>query len=493
MNGQHNGDNVPAPIKRKLGDIFDPDTPLAPLDTLHGQIQRGRGQGFLRALQETPATVHALLFDCMIHEHRIDRQCEHRTYYYAHLADATQMDLAPLEGHLRTFRHDPDDWRAWLAIQTLGSLAHLGNAAAVTILRQYISYGTRWDVALQELAQLADPAATGGLADSLCVRFATGEQMAAGLDPYSIRNADRDSLLHSWRATHPGIARLFTEAEAYWAVRTWHASRSEVDYSAFSTRELLATTGGRGTMPIERILLARCNLADVNEYATAFTTDNYLAWRAAFQCLVILDAAAPFYDLILHKLLTYVAAANEITMRGHRPSVIGRILQQLPAEMTLPSARRWFDAPEWYLCKMGEDILEAQATLDDIPQMRVALARDLAGTNPYDRFHIGVALNILKRFPDCGVLPEVDAAFVQTDYSWVRCRAAHTMQVNAPAAFAATYAYECLWDCEEETRRIGCESVPLTVPGARERLHVMAADPLEDELVKEAIAKRIAI
>ena len=67
------------------------------------------------------------------------------------------------------------------------------------------------------------------------------------------------------------------------------------------------------------------------------------------------------------------------------------------------------------------------------------------------------------------------------------------MQINAPAAFAETYAFECLWDCAEKTRMIGCESVPLMTIGARERFQAMTADPLENELVKAAIAQRLTI
>ena len=469
------------------------DVALAPADTLHGQLQRGRGQGFLRALQENPATVHALLYDCLIHDPRRDHQIEERADYYAHLVTATQMDLAPIEQHLRTLQEEREDWQALMAIETLGSLAYLGNAEAVAILRHYVAHGVKWDVALRQLTELADPAATADLADSLSARFATGKEMDQSAY-FGIVNSDLYPLMQSWSLTHPEMARLLEEAEVIWATY-WQPSPPEPPYEVRSTGELLAAIDGRTHREIEKILLARCNRADIDQYVATFAGENYMAWWPAFQCLVALEAAEPFYDMILHKLLAFFATANERALRGRKRVVASRILEQLPPDMTLPLARRWFDAPEWHLRKTGEDILEAQATLEDIPQVREALAATLAAATPYDSddYRISGALDILARFPDIGLLPEVEAAFVQAGYSFARMRAARTMRVNAPAAFAATYAYECLWDCAEETRHIGCESVPLTAPGALERLHAMVANPIEDELVKEAIAKRITI
>ncbi len=469
------------------------DTPLAPADTVYGQLQRGRGQGFLRALQENPATVHALLYNCMIHDPRRDHQIEERADYYAHLATVTHMDLAPIEQHLRTLQEEREDWQALMAIETLGSLAYLGNAEAVAILRQYVAHGVKWDAALRQLTELADPAATEGLADSLSARFATGKQMNDSAI-YGIVNSDLYPLMQSWSLTHPEMARLLAEAEAIWATYKG-LSRPEIDYEDRSTSELIAIIDGKNRLQIEKILRARCDQADIGQYVATFASENYMAWWPAFQCLVALEAAEPFYDMILHKLLSFFATANERARRGRKRIIASRILEQLPPDMTLPLARRWFDAPEWHLRSTGEDILEAHATTADIPQVRASLTAALAAATPYDSddYRISAALDILARFPDVGLLPEVEAAFVQAGYSYARMRAAHTMRVNAPAAFAATYAYECIWDCAEETRQIGCESVPLAAPGVRERLQAMTADPLENGLVKAAIAQRIAI
>jgi hypothetical protein len=48
-------------------------------------------------------------------------------------------------------------------------------------------------------------------------------------------------------------------------------------------------------------------------------------------------------------------------------------------------------------------------------------------------------------------------------------------------AFAKTQAVECLWDCQPTTREFGATCVDTDDPIALARLHVIAADPAEDE------------
>ena len=132
---------------------------------------------------------------------------------------------------------------------------------------------------------------------------------------------------------------------------------------------------------------------------------------------------------------------------------------------------------------------------DDISRVRTALATALNAATLYntDVYRVCGALDILARFSDIGLLPEVEAAFIESGYSFARRRAACAMQANAPVFFAETYAYECLWDCEEKIRRIGCESVALTIPGARARLQALTEDPLEGKEVQQVAAKRLAM
>jgi hypothetical protein len=86
---------------------------IAPADTLLGQLQRGRGRGFVRALREDVSAVRPLLLDCVTHDPRWDRQLELRSDYYAALIMHTAMPLDPFDAYLRarsgTTAGDPND------------------------------------------------------------------------------------------------------------------------------------------------------------------------------------------------------------------------------------------------------------------------------------------------------------------------------------------------------------------------------------------------
>lgn len=115
---------------------------LAPAGTLLGQLQRGRGAGFLSALAEDPTTVHTHLLHCITHDPRQDSQIESRAEYYAQLIIATKMSIEPLDEYLRNTPDERLQYDAELAVSTLGWLARLGEPQAVSILRDYVSYGT---------------------------------------------------------------------------------------------------------------------------------------------------------------------------------------------------------------------------------------------------------------------------------------------------------------------------------------------------------------
>lgn len=64
-----------------------PDTPL-------GQLQRGRGAGWLRAIQD-PAQGRTNLLACLARDPRWDRQVESRGDYYATLA--LELEVTPAQ------------------------------------------------------------------------------------------------------------------------------------------------------------------------------------------------------------------------------------------------------------------------------------------------------------------------------------------------------------------------------------------------------------
>jgi hypothetical protein len=101
-------------------------------------------------------------------------------------------------------------------------------------------------------------------------------------------------------------------------------------------------------------------------------------------------------------------------------------------------------------------------------------------------------LEILAEFPEAGPYPEVETVFKEAGYSRTRIYAAEVLAASDGQGFAHGLAVECLWDCEEHVRLIGCNSVDLEMPDVRVRLHAMSRDPCEDEDVSSAARERLA-
>lgn len=53
-------------------------------------------------------------------------------------------------------------------------------------------------------------------------------------------------------------------------------------------------------------------------------------------------------------------------------------------------------------------------------------------------------------------------------------------------------ALECLWDCEDDVRCLGCDKDNLGVPEVHARLHVLSRDLHEDKQVRNAAKERLA-
>jgi hypothetical protein len=130
---------------------------LADPASLLGMLQRGRGRGYLAALEAAPETVWPLLVECVTNDPRLDRQCEERAGYHASLIAATGMDLEPFRCYVvqnDASGDDTSDWPVRLTPATVACLAtDKKNAAALQILRDYVSYGEDWTDALHTLAE----------------------------------------------------------------------------------------------------------------------------------------------------------------------------------------------------------------------------------------------------------------------------------------------------------------------------------------------------
>ena len=164
-------------------------------------------------------------------------------------------------------------------------------------------------------------------------------------------------------------------------------------------------------------------------------------------------------------------------------------MEEMPASLTLDLARQWFRRKEWYLHIPAGGILERHAALEDVPLLIEALRTP--ETLRYEDFRLSSALDALARFDGIGPVPELEEVFRQVQHCFGRYRAANAMEATAPVEFASKYAFECLWDCHWDTRKLGCEVVSLSTPGVLERLREIAADAAQPESVREAAQERL--
>jgi hypothetical protein len=62
--------------------------------------------------------------------------------------------------------------------------------------------------------------------------------------------------------------------------------------------------------------------------------------------------------------------------------------------------------------------------------------------------------------------------------------------ITAPDLFRESFALECLWDCEDQTRALGARCGPFKSRPATERLRHLASDRWEDSDVRSAVTGR---
>jgi hypothetical protein len=445
-------------------------------DSLLGQLQRGRGAGFLAATRERPEDLWPLLLQCITRDPRWDRQLEERGDYYARLALLTGMDLSPLREYLR--HHDDTDNSgsdAWLTLGVLGRSALRGSSDAVSILREYVERGQHWSSALDSLAEVHDPGAVSGLDEVVCARCSDEELR----HEIGWRAPDEEPWA-SWRVEHPRIARAMQAHEE--AQARVHRKQGPEQYASMSLRELFSLVNQGNSYPLSKVVQEKVTPADRDlllSHLRAETPDQ--ARLALWGLSRLADPAA------WPALREFVEGNPE--MRPYLRFPARRAVRALPGEVTLETGRRWFDHREWHFRSFGHTVLERHATAEDIPRLRAAVGESLESGEMY---RLCGVLEVLPWFPEAGFMPELERAFIEAPYSWARRLAAETMRARAPGHFARGAALECLWDCDADIRELACAAVALDLPGVPQRISVLARDLFEDEAVRQAAERRLA-
>jgi hypothetical protein len=477
---------------------------LADPESLLGMLQRGRGKGYLAALEAVPETVWPLLFECITNDPRLDKQLEDREEYYAALITATHMDLEPLCSHLvrNDVSDDVPEWAMGLLLCTLGCLAEeRGDPAAVQILRDYVLCGRKWKRVLQVLAEVDTDAALEQTVALFCrrVRSDAGvhsqflDAVRESWDWYCWHDEEARSrcgfllpICEPWKTMcerNKELASLFADVGiAYDQPPPPREKPSEEYLAGLSLEDLFSLVDKSNCTRFWRVLWEKVSVDDEEYLLRQLATGDPHHMALAFRGLGKLGTPRAF-----EAVKSYIEGSENADRTVRRRAF--QAIEEMPGSLTLDTARQWFRRKEHHLQIAAGGILENHATVEDIPLLIETLRTP--ETVRYEDFRLSSALDALARFDGIGPIPELEQVFRQVPHCFGRYRAANAMAVTAPVEFTSEYAFECLWDCHWDTRKLGCEMVSLSTPGVLDRLREIAADTNESDDVRHGAQERL--
>ncbi|GAA3887452.1 hypothetical protein GCM10022227_50920 [Streptomyces sedi] len=136
-------------------------------------------------------------------------------------------------------------------------------------------------------------------------------------------------------------------------------------------------------------------------------------------------------------------------------------------------------------------LLARRGTTTDAPRVLAALHRAVRAPGAEGR-ELGPLVEGVGRLCVTAAVPVLRHLYRETPSSQLRGHAARALAATDPG-FAHGLAVECLWDCEEETRQLGAESVPTGDARVLERMRSLASDPAEQAGVVSAVRCRLAL
>ncbi|MFJ8733351.1 HEAT repeat domain-containing protein [Streptomyces bauhiniae] len=464
--------------------MFDPV--IAPSGTLLGLLQRGRGDGTLHALTAPRAEALQALDHCVLHDPRHDWQVENRSLYYARLYLDLNGGLDAIEAHLLDPEDalDTDESRTGLALAVLGHLASYGRLDALALLRRYAAQGANWAWALDELALRDDDAGLRALAVPVLARFGTDPAGEAELAA-AVRDAFEPRPWRLW-ADDPREAvstrvRAAREAGSFdrWQQQmrpTGPRPGWSVD-AVFEWAQQGLERGAALHVPAARCLVAVAAPEDRPEILAAArsgtdgarcTALRYLADSGAPETLDLVEAAVADGPGVV------VDAALDAFERTRTPAAVDR-------------ARRWAQRPDVLGAAAGR-VLACRGGAQDSDLVLGALREAVRGEGP-DAPTLWTLVDGAGRLGIACAAPVLRHIYRETASSHLRGRAARALAATDPS-FAAGFAVECLWDCEETTRELAARHAETGDARVVERLRRLAADPAEEDEVQTAVRSR---
>ncbi|MFJ3966441.1 HEAT repeat domain-containing protein [Streptomyces sp. NPDC090036] len=460
--------------------MFEPV--IAPSGTLLGLLQRGRGDGTLHALAAPRDQALEALNQCVLRDPRQDWQVENRSLYYARLYLDLAGPLGEIEAHLFGADDlvDEADHRTGLALSVLGHLASYGRDDALMLLRRYAATGANWAWALDELALRDDDHGLRSLAAPVLARFpatAEGEARLAA----AVRDAYEPRPWCLWEET-PQYGERLRAARQQGSFDRWQRqmtpSGPRPGWGVQAVFDWAADGLRRGTplhVPAARCLAAVAQPEDRSAIlAAAAGADGEAARATALHHLVLAEPGNPaVLDLI-------EAAADEPAVAAY---------ERMCGPEAVERARRWIHRPD-ALGEAAAAVLAARGGAEDAALVLGALRSTVRGAGP-DNPRLFALVDGAGRLAVGCAAPVLRHIYRETASSHLRGRAARALASTDPT-FAAGFAVECLWDCEETTREVAAHHAETADARVAPRLRRLAADPAEEEDVQSAVRSRIA-
>ncbi|MEV1024550.1 HEAT repeat domain-containing protein [Streptomyces sp. NPDC050264] len=463
--------------------MFEPV--IAPSGTLLGLLQRGRGDGTLHALTAPRDEALAALNHCVLSDPRHDWQVENRSLYYARLYLDLHGELGEIERHL----FDPDDLvdteesRTGLALAVLGHLASYGRRDALELLRRYAAFGGNWAWALDELALRDDDAGLRALAEPVLARFpAQDEADLAAV----VRDAFEPRPWRLWAEDpRPHVGARVRAAQEAGSFDRWqrqlNPSGPRPEWSVQAVFDWAQEGFERGAVlyvPAARCLTAVAGPEDRAQIVRAAQDGTDGARCTALRYLA--DTHDP-------DVLDLIEAAVESPSRLVVDAALDSF-ERMRSLATVERARRWAHRPDALGAAAGR-VLACRGGAPDSELVLWSLREAVRGDGP-DAPTLWPLVDGAGRLGiDCAA-PVLRHIYRETASSHLRGRAARALAVTDPS-FAAGFAVECLWDCEESTREVAARHAETGDARVVDQLRRLAADPAEEAEVQTAVRARI--
>ncbi|BBC38081.1 uncharacterized protein SGFS_093750 [Streptomyces graminofaciens] len=465
--------------------MFEPV--IAPSGTLLGLLQRGRGDGTLHALTAPRAEALAALNHCVLSDPRHDWQVENRSLYYARLYLDLSGELDEIERHLFDAEDllDSCESRTGLALAVLGHLASYGRRDALALLRRYAASGSNWAWALDELALRDDDEGLRALAEPVLARFTTDAEGEAELAA-----AVRDSFEpRPWRLwaddSRESIATRVRAAQETGCFDRWQRQMSSSGprpgwsvRAVFEWAQQGIERGAALHVPAARCLMAVAGPEDRPEILQAARTGDDGARCTALRYLA--DGNDPdALDLIEGAVADGSTLAVDAAVDA---------FERMRSMAAVDRARGWVHRPDALGAAAGR-MLACRGGAQDSDLVLGALREAVRGEGP-DAPTLWTLVDGAGRLGIACAAPVLRHVYRETASSHLRGRAAHALAATDPS-FAAGFAVECLWDCEETTREIAARHAETGDARVVDQLRRLAADPAEEAEVQTAVRSRI--